>query len=189
MRQVITRFAAGALLAVSSVALAADTPEPSTQIRVADSLVSPCNTATVKALGFITVGKATLYRTDCAGAEPLAPPMALEFGYKREIPGSAMGKAASVMIERNVEQAVFNRLQERINQFNQAYRDIKPGDRYQLIYDTDGQVSLLYNGVAVAEEQGHEFALTYLQIWFGPDPYSDAMKDELLAGFQNRPNR
>lgn len=178
-----------ALVLTPAAALAVDPPAPSERIAVSQTQVTPCNTATVKALGFITVGRATLYRSDCVAGEPLSPPLALEFGYKREIPGSAMGKAASVMIERNVEDAVFNRLQERIAAFNNAYQDIKPGDRYQLLYNSDGQISLLYNGTPVAQEQGHDFARSYLQIWFGPDPYSDAMKQALLDGFQTRSAR
>lgn len=175
-----------AALLVPVPALAADTPAPSASIPVSQTQVEPCNSATVKALGFITVGQATLYRADCAGVEPLAPPLALEFGYQREIPGSAMGKAASVMIERNVDEALYARLEARIEAFNDAYRDIVPGDRYQLAYSTDGEIVLSYNGKVIAREQGHDFARTYLQIWFGPKPYSKDMKQALLAGLDQR---
>jgi len=177
-------IAAAALLGAPALTVAADAPTPSKAIQVADVSTAPCNTASVKALGFITVGRATLYRNDCVAREPLSPPLALEFGYKREIPGSAMGKAASVMIERNVGDELYNRLAARIEAFNNAYRDINPGDRYQLLYAADGKITLLYNGTEVASEEGHDFARTYLQIWFGPDPYSDAMKQALLEGLQ-----
>lgn len=139
-----------------------------------------CNEARVEALGFITVGKATLARDNCA-RPALQPPLRLQFDYSREIPGHAMRKAATVMIKRNVADERFEALEARLQAFNASYRDIKPGDSFQLDYQDDGTVILRLNGEELARESGHDFAQAYLQIWFGPKPYSRDMKQALLG--------
>ena len=53
-----------------------------------------CSSANVKALKVFNVGQASLFRADCAAADPLAPPMRLAFRYNREVPGDAFAKAA-----------------------------------------------------------------------------------------------
>ena len=40
---------------------------------------------------------------------------------------------------------------------------------------------LRLNGEKLAEEQGEDFAQAYFSIWFGDDPYSDSLKEELLS--------
>lgn len=139
-----------------------------------------CNKARVEALGFITVGTASLASDNCA--QPLLePPLRLQFDYSREIPGAAMRKAATAMIKRNITDERFDALETRLKRFNASYRDIKAGDRYQLDYQQDGTVILRLNGEELARETGHDFADAYLQIWFGPRPYSRDMKQALLG--------
>jgi len=140
-----------------------------------------CSSADVKALKVFNVGKASLFRADCATAEPLAPPMRLAFGYNREVPGDAFAKAARKMIERNVSEDTFASLTSRIDRFNSHYRTTRDGDRYTLDYDEDQSLVLRLNGEKLAEEQGEAFAQAYFSIWFGDDPYSDNLKEELLS--------
>lgn len=140
-----------------------------------------CSSADVKALKVFNVGKASLFRTDCSAADPLTPPMRLAFGYNREVPGDAFAKAARKMIERNVSDATFDTLKERIDSFNSHYRTTRDGDRYTLDYDDDQSMVLRLNGEKLAEEQGRAFAQAYFSIWFGDDPYSDDLKEELLS--------
>lgn len=142
-----------------------------------------CNEAPVKALGFITVGKAALSKPACdaAGDTLLAPPLHLEFTYTRAVPGDAFAKAAMVMIERNIDAQRFNDIAERLRAFNSGYRDIDDGDRYRLVYLPSGELQLWLNDEQLAVEQGHDFANAYLSIWFGRKPYSDAMKETLLG--------
>ncbi|MDF1630037.1 MAG: chalcone isomerase family protein [Alcanivoracaceae bacterium] len=141
-----------------------------------------CGSAPVRALRFIEVGVASLWRDGCSQqARSLTPPLLLEFTYRREVPGSAFSRSATAMIERNVEAATFADLQQRVEAFNSHYRDIGDGDSYQLRYLSNGRLELLLNNELLASEQGHEFANAYLQIWFGPEPYSDRLKEQLLA--------
>lgn len=141
-----------------------------------------CRSAPVQALRFIEVGKASIWRDGCdQQTQVLAPPLLLEFTYRREVPGSAFSRSATAMLERNVNPATFADLKQRIEAFNSHYRDIGDGDSYQLRYLSDGRLELLLNNELLASEQGHEFANAYLQIWFGPKPYSERLKEQLLA--------
>ena len=140
-----------------------------------------CSSANVKALKVFNVGQASLFRADCAAADPLAPPMRLAFGYNREVPGDAFAKAARKMIERNVSEDTFEALKARIDAFNSQYQTTRDGDRYTLDYDDDQSMVLRLNGEKLAEEQGKDFAQAYFSIWFGDDPYSDDLKEELLS--------
>ncbi|MCC1495462.1 chalcone isomerase family protein [Alcanivorax sp. 1008] len=141
-----------------------------------------CGSAPVQALRFIEVGVASLWRDGCGQqTRSLTPPLLLEFTYQREVPGSAFSRSATAMIERNVGAATFANLQQRVEAFNSHYRDIGDGDSYQLRYLSDGRLELLLNNELLVSEQGHEFANAYLQIWFGPKPYSERLKEQLLA--------
>lgn len=138
-----------------------------------------CSEARVEALGFIEVATASLWRSNC-GEIDLSPPLRLQFDYSRSVPGEAMAKAAMAMVERNISEALFETLGQRLQNFSDRFEDIARGDRYELLYLEDGQVEMRLNGELLANEQGHQFANAYLQIWFGPKPYSRDMKQSLL---------
>ena len=174
-------FLALAVLATASPALAA-TGQPHAAELDGQTRLSLCRSAPVKALRFIEVGEATLWRGDCvSGLASLQPPLLLEFAYQRDVPGSAFSQAAMAMVERNVSDSDFAKLQVRLERFNSHYRDIGDGDRYQLRYLPGGELELLLNNEVLTREQGHDFASAYLNIWFGPQPYSERLKKQLLA--------
>jgi hypothetical protein len=143
-----------------------------------------CSKAPVHALRFIHVGEARLWRESCDSTQQsglLEPPLLLEFAYQRNVPGSAFARAATAMVERNIASADFRALADRLEAFNSHYIDIGSGDRYQLRYLADGTLDLLLNDTLLVSEQGHDFAQSYLSIWFGDKPYSERMKEQLLA--------
>lgn len=139
-----------------------------------------CQQAEVKALRLITVAQATLYRPDCRNGPPLAPPLQLVFRYQRSVPGDAFSKAADHLLRRNLPAPSYDALSPRLARFNQHYRDIEPGDVYTLRH-RDGSLTLLLNGEPLVHEPGNDFARAYLSIWFGPQPYSDKLKNALLG--------
>ncbi|WP_370519506.1 chalcone isomerase family protein [Alcanivorax sp. DP30] len=139
-----------------------------------------CHRADVKALKVFTVGEASLYRENCNAADLLAPPLKLAFRYFRDVPGDAFGKAAMHFLEKNLDESRFERLEPELATFNQYYQDVGDGDQYTLTYD-DGALTLALNGKALTKQSGDDFAHAYLTIWFGPDPYSPAMKESLLG--------
>lgn len=140
-----------------------------------------CSSAKVQALKIFNVGQASLFRADCSVSDPLAPPVRLAFGYNREVPGDAFAKAARKMIERNVSTDTFEALKARIDRFNSYYRTTREGDRYTLDYAKGHSLVLRLNGEKLVEEQGEAFAQAYFSIWFGEDPYSEDLKEQLLS--------
>lgn len=139
-----------------------------------------CHRADVKALKVFTVGEAALYRENCNVDDLLEPPLQLSFRYFREVPGDAFGKAAMHFLEKNLDEARFTRLEPELKSFNQHYQDVDDGDRYTLIYENGG-LTLALNGEPLTQQNGDDFAHAYLTIWFGPAPYSPAMKESLLG--------
>lgn len=139
-----------------------------------------CTRSDVKALRFITVGEATLSRHDCQTDDLQSPPLRLTFRYFRDVPGDAFAKAALNFLEKNLQAAEFNRYQVRFQAFNSHYQDISDGDAYSLTYREDG-LTLALNNQLLASETGSTFARYYLRIWFGETPYSQSLKENLLA--------
>ena len=146
----------------------------------ASSELQKCTQSRVQALGFIDVASASLWLESC-NEVALEPPLRLQFDYVRSVPGNAMGRAAMAMVERNLPEDKFEQLEGRLQSFSDQYQDIKKGDQYQLVYLEDGRVEMRLNGKLLATEEGHTFADAYLQIWFGPEPYSRDMKQTLLG--------
>lgn len=146
-----------------------------------EPVLQTCTSAPVKALRFFEVGEARLARNNCQADDLLSPPLKLTFAYDRAIPGNAMSKAAMVMLQRNLSESQFNELAPRLRAFSSAYRDIDQGDAYHIQLSANGEVSLWLNEERLKTEQGLEFARAYMSIWFGPRPYSEDLKQSLLA--------
>lgn len=141
-----------------------------------------CSTGVIEVWGFIDVGKASVWLPDCERLEmPLQPPLMLRFGYDREVPGHAFARSARAMLQRNMDESTYRELQEQFETFNSSYRDTQEGDVYSMLWQEDGSVTLWLNDRKLAEERGERFARHYLKIWFGPDPYSDKLKQALLT--------
>lgn len=144
--------------------------------------LTQCAEAPVQALRFIEVATASLWRDNCNNSTAaLSAPLLLEFTYHRKVPGDAFNRSANAMFERNVTDSTLVTLKKRVQAFNSHYRDTVDGDLYQLRYLNDGTLELLLNNKLLAREKGHDFAQAYLQIWFGPKPYSERLKQQLLA--------
>lgn len=142
---------------------------------------SECTRSDVRALRFIRVGEASLSKPDCSEGELLEPPMRLEFGYFRDVPGDAFGKAADNFLRKNMSDDTYNEFSVRFDEFNQQYVDIGDGDTYSLTYLENGELVLGLNGTELYRESGHEFAELYFTIWFGDDPYATRLKNNLLG--------
>ncbi|MCH8545036.1 MAG: chalcone isomerase family protein [Alcanivorax sp.] len=178
-RLIVSALAAAAL---SHAAMADDLTDPASFFGDDAPAMQECTRGDVRALRFIRVGEARLSLDDCArNGLPLKPPLRLQFSYRRDVPGDAFAEAAETMIKRNADADTFDALQSRIQAFNANYRDIGNGDTYQLDYAPDGRLLLSLNGEPLAEESGDDFALNYLSIWFGDDPYNDRLKRDLLG--------
>ena len=62
-----------------------------------------------------------------------------------------------------------------------TFRDIRPGDRYALNFNTDSGLTLEVNGKPVFTSPDQELAKAYLGIWLSPNGLSDSVRTSLLA--------
>jgi hypothetical protein len=159
-------------------------PEPAlpAQVTIENITLNRCSIAPVKALMVFKVGYASLYATDCSALteEFYETVKQLSFEYYREIPGDAFGKAAANFLKKNLAPETWDLLEEKISEFNSHYKDIKPGDRYDMIYTPGEGLQLLLNNELLTTEADPVFAKAYFEIWFGADPYDKTLKKRLL---------
>ena len=107
-------------------------------------------------------------------------PKRLEFHYFWDIPGPEFGKAGERILARNVDGRTMAALRGRLDRINDAYRDVKPGDRYALTYRPRKGTELSLNGETLLTVEGADFAAAYFSIWLGEKPIDDGLKNELL---------
>eukprot|EP00438_Fugacium_kawagutii_P006426 Skav210654 [mRNA] locus=scaffold2527:160361:164999:+ [translate_table: standard] len=71
----------------------------------------------------------------------------------------------------------------KLKAFNSLYRDVAVGDCYTLSYDPSegsGRVTLQLNGQELGAVEGGHFSEAIFSVWFGPRPFLDQMKQDLL---------
>ena len=147
-----------------------------------DTQLERCSRGQLKAFRFIHVGYAALYMERCQQINDIFAISAkrLRFVYQREIPAKAFREAAEEYLEINLG-VKFDDWQQTIDQFNKGYRDIKDGDYYDLIYDPRNGLKLSLNGSQIATKENPAIGLAYFNIWFGKEPFSESLKEELLT--------
>ncbi len=147
-----------------------------------DAHLKRCSRGNLKAFNFFHVGYAALYLDKCQRIGNIfdSSPKTLRFVYERSIPASAFREAADEYLKTNLGAQYFT-WQQTLDQFNKGYRDIKDGDYYDLIYDPETGLKLRFNGEQVAELGDPGIGLAYFNIWFGKEPFSDRLKEDLLT--------
>jgi hypothetical protein len=154
------------------------------QVTIGDAVLNRCSIAPVKALVVFKVGYASVYTQDCVSlaTDFYGSMKQLSFEYHREVPGDAFAKAAANFLKKNLSPETWTALEDKIASFNSHYRDIVPGDRYDLVYAPGQGLRLLLNGELLAVETDAVFAHAYFEIWFGAQPYDKTLKSRLLGG-------
>ena len=105
----------------------------------------------------------------------------LELYYFRNIDSQDVIKAAWVTLERQHDAKTLDRLRPGLDALHATFRDIRPGDRYALNFNTDSGLTLEVNGKPVFTSQDQELAKAYLGIWLSPNGLSDSLRTNLLA--------
>lgn len=177
------RFLYLLLICYSGFASAIPAPSLPAQVTIEAKVLNRCSIAPVKALMVFKVGYASIYTQDCAALTEdfYGSIKQLSFEYHRDIPGDAFGKAAANFLKKNLSPESWAALEERINAFNSRYKDIGPGDRYDLVYLPGNGLQLLLNDELLAVETDALFAEAYFTIWLGEHPYDKTLKSRLLA--------
>jgi len=109
-------------------------------------------------------------------------PRRLEISYFWSIGADDFAEATVEGISRNVDDATFRQLRDRIERLNRLYEDVEPGDRYALTYVPGRGTELSKNGVAKGRIPGADFAEAVFAIWLGENPLDVSLRDQLLGG-------
>jgi hypothetical protein len=110
----------------------------------------------------------------------------LEIEYFVDIKASDLALAADTILKKQLSPSQFQALEPRIRQLHDAYRDVRPGDRYAMEYLPGDGTRLTLNGEPLVTVAGPDFARAYFGIWLGNDPLSRGLRDALL-GVDSRP--
>lgn len=121
-------------------------------------------------------GKDSAPATFLAGA-----PIRLEIHYRRGFSAADIISGGDALLRRNVSAETLKSLQDRLAKLNQAYVDVKAGDRYTLTYVPAKGTTLRLNGTPLVTVEGADFAAAYFRIWLGEDPISPSLRDLLLG--------
>lgn len=108
-------------------------------------------------------------------------PRRLEISYFWAIDAEDFAEATHEGIARNVDEATFESLRERIEQINSLYEDVEPGDRYALTYLPGRGTELSKNDVSIGRIAGADFASALFAIWLGKNPLDRGLRDQLLG--------
>jgi hypothetical protein len=108
-------------------------------------------------------------------------PRRLEIEYFWAIPAEKFAWSTTEGVARNVDPETFESLRARIEQFNEFYDDVEPGDRYALTYVPGVGTELALNGEPRGLVPGSDFSSALFAIWFGDAPLDASLKRKLLA--------
>jgi hypothetical protein len=153
------------------------------QIMLDNIRLQRCSDAEVKALVVFKVAYASVFMPDCTAltSDFYGSIKQLSFEYQREVPGDAFTKSAANFLKKNLAPETWTALEDKINAFNAHYKDIGPGDRYDLVYLPEQGLRLLLNDELLATESDPVLAKAYFTIWFGDKPFDKSLKAKLLT--------
>ena len=106
----------------------------------------------------------------------------LELAYFRDIAAEDFASSSTRLLRRNLSEAEFLAIEDRLEAFCRLFRDVAPGDRYSLTFQPGEGTSLRFNGELLGTVPGTDFARAYFGIWLGENPISTDFRDRLLAG-------
>lgn len=140
-----------------------------------------CSQAEIKAFNLFEVGNAALYLDNCINSGDIfsKSPKQLRLVYSKAIPGKAFKEGVEEYLKINLGER-YPGWEQAFNDFDSHYRDIKEGDYYDLVFDPQTGLQLFLNKKLLGTLQDIEQALAYFNVWFGKEPFSEELKNELL---------
>ncbi|MDO9623597.1 MAG: chalcone isomerase family protein [Pseudomonas sp.] len=105
----------------------------------------------------------------------------LELYYFRKIQRKDVIEAAWSTLKKQHDPATIERLRSDVDALHASFRDINPGDRYALNYNTNSGLSLERNSKTTFTSNNQELASAYLGIWLAPNGLSDKLRSSLLS--------
>ena len=107
-------------------------------------------------------------------------PICFDLTYLRDFDNGDVDKAWKYQFEESAEHKYAN-LKNDVNELQKIFGEIK-GKRNQFIEFTNETSKFYENGDLKGEIKGKDFQKTFLSIWFGKNPPTEALKENLLKG-------
>lgn len=155
-------------------------------IKADDGTVLQLNGAGIRTKLFFDIYLAQLYleKPAASAAEVIAADgrkrMIMHFLYK-EVSKDKLVEAWNEGFKGNTGGEDLSRLQERIDQFNALFEDVRQGDVIVLDYAPSTGTAVTSKGREKGVIPGKDFNDAMLKIWLGEAPVTDSLKKELLS--------
>lgn len=105
----------------------------------------------------------------------------LHFHYLRKVDRSIVLESANKALDRNLSDKESDSIADRVRRFHQATETVRKGDESSMDYVPGRGTTLRVNGDPKVMIEGRDFARLYFRIWFGDDPLSEDLKNDLLG--------
>ncbi len=109
-------------------------------------------------------------------------PLDLVFSYYRSIGREQLINQARIALEAGEQSDQITQFSVELEALNNAYRDVKRGDRYRLSYKPTTGMTLFLNDEKLLTIEGHDFPAFYLSIWLGDQANDSKLSQKLWAG-------
>lgn len=138
--------------------------------------------ALLKWAGFYNIYAGALYLPEDHSSDNWNNDIAksLELSYFHGIKAADFGSASDKLLEKNLSETEYKSLSDRLKAFYGLFRDVRPGDRYRLIYRPGKGTELYLNEEQLGIASGADFAVAYFGIWLGEKPIHKGFRDRLL---------
>jgi hypothetical protein len=127
---------------------------------------------------------AGIYLPQSVAAKDFVKPgsKALRLCYDRAFSADEFSKVTVDFMTDNNPLEVVKAVAKEIDVFNKLYQAVVPGDCYALVFGKGQGLSFYKNDVLLGKPGKDKFAEAVFRIWFGPEPFSKGMRDDLLEG-------
>ncbi|MDX1750435.1 MAG: chalcone isomerase family protein [Methylophaga sp.] len=155
------------------------------EIQLDKSTLQQCSAVPIKVMLF-NLGDVALYREQCSDDSALtSQSIQLSFIYKRSFDAEDFQKSSVELLQRNLDEDLFKSIEMALLDFNAGYQKAEEGDRYDIRYSSESGLLLFKNGQQLSQSDDAQLGKAYFDIWFGKDPFSKGIKEDLLAGLKN----
>ncbi|ODN66093.1 chalcone isomerase family protein [Methylophaga muralis] len=150
-----------------------------------NTILQQCSAVPIRVMVF-NLGDVALYRQQCSDESDLtSQPVQLSFIYKRGFDAEDFQKSSVELLKRNVDETTFTDIETALIDFNSGYQKAVKGDRFDIRFSPEAGLMLFKNGQQLSHSDNTQLGEVYFDIWFGQDPFSKRMKNDLLAGLKN----
>lgn len=99
----------------------------------------------------------------------------------RQVPATKIARGWDDGFRANLDTTTFTALQQRLQDFNALFPDLRAGDIVHMDYVPGRGTQLSVNGRELGRIEGEDFFTALLQVWVGDRPADEGLKQGLLG--------